>query len=215
MQQDTRPLLIDTMPFIGKIMQPQDALIESTVTAINNKLFVEGPIHKADVINNNLRIYPKRVLTEKVDKYIDLYVKQHRAYGELDHPDSNQVSLQKASHTIEKLYWDGNTLIGVIEIINGTIMGDIVKAILLAGKTIGISSRGLGSVKKIENNIVEVQDDYDIICWDFVSDPSTPGAFLRAQINESKQLNLNNTLKKYYYVNLIANDIMRNNNNLK
>ena len=130
---------------------------------------------------------------------------EKRAFGELDHPDSSNISGQTTSHTVEKLYWKGDDLCGIIEVL-GTPCGNIVKTILQAGKTLGISSRGAGTVKQINETTVEVQEDFDLICWDFVTDPSTHGAFMRP-ISEGKTTQ--SVVSPYYKINEIVMDILK------
>ena len=128
----------------------------------------------------------------------------YNAFGELDHPETPVVSLKNASHIVKKLYWKGNDLMGKVELLN-TPSGNIVKEIIKAGHTIGISSRGTGSVKQTNEGQLEVQPDFELVCWDFVSNPSTHGAFMNpVALQESKQ-----KLNKFDKVNNIINDILR------
>jgi len=176
--------------------------------------FVECILQRAGIPgvrgkNQNGRYYPKHILLREQKKYIETYIKEHRAYGELDHPESSVVNVKNACHTVEELWWDGDDMWGRLELLD-TPSGNIVRNILKAGKTLGISSRGLGSVKPIddEEGAVVVQDDYELICFDIVSNPSTQGAFLRA-MNESFDPRNMQQSKKYYYVNKIINDILK------
>ena len=127
------------------------------------------------------------------------FVNNGNAYGELDHPESPVVSLKNASHIVRDLYWDGNDLMGKVELLN-TPCGNIVKSILQQGLTIGISSRGTGSVKQTNEGTLEVQDDFELVCWDFVSNPSTHGAFMNpVSLNEGKiELPKYHNLRTYY-----------------
>jgi len=174
--------------------------------AINGeqKMFVQGVLQRAGAKNANGRIYPRDILEREAKKYAEVYIKEKRAFGELDHPDSSIVSVKNACHTVEDLWWKGNDLYGKLEILTGTPSGNIVAAIINAGKTLGISSRGLGSVKTLTEDTVEVQEDFELIAWDFVSSPSTHGAFMN-KINENVDLKI----KKYYYINRIVNDIIK------
>lgn len=132
-------------------------------------------LQKANTKNHNGRIYPRSVLFREVKKYSQL-VNERRALGELDHPDSPIVELKHVSHLITNIYEQGEDIRGDIEILN-TPQGQILRSIILQGVKIGISSRGIGSLQREgETNIV--QDDFELIAFDAVSSPSTPGAFL-------------------------------------
>ncbi len=140
----------------------------------------------------------------EADKYVEEFVKVGNAFGELDHPESAIVSLKNASHVVKELYWKGDDLMGRIELLN-TPAGNIVKEIVKAGHTIGISSRGTGSVQQTNEGYLEVQDDFELVCWDFVSNPSTHGAFMNpVSLNEGVA-----NIDKYGKVNSIINDILR------
>lgn len=139
---------------------------------------VQGIMQRANTKNHNGRIYKKSLLEREVKNYIDTFVKQGNAYGELDHPESPVVSLKNASHIVKQLWWEGDDLLGRVELLN-TPNGNIVKALIEAGHTVGTSSRGTGSVQQTNEGYLEVQTDFELVCWDFVSNPSTQGAFLR------------------------------------
>ena len=165
---------------------------------------VEGIMQRAGAKNQNGRVYDKRILQREVDKYIQEFVKNGNAYGELDHPESAIVSLKNASHIIKELWWKGDELLGRVELLN-TPSGNIVKEIIKAGHTIGISSRGTGSVQQTNEGTLEVQPDFELVCWDFVSNPSTHGAFMNPiSLNESTQ-----TVSKFSKLDSIINDILR------
>jgi len=165
---------------------------------------VTGVMQRAGAKNQNGRVYDKQVLLREVNNYMENFVKVGNAYGELDHPESAIVSLKNASHVVKDLWWDGDDLCGRVELLN-TPSGNIVKEIIRGGHTIGISSRGTGSVKPTNEGHLEVQDDFELVCWDFVSNPSTHGAFMnRVSLNEGKI-----ELPKYHNLNLIINDILR------
>lgn len=148
----------------------------------NGKMIVEGLIQKAETKNGNGRVYPYEVLKREADKYLQGPVKERRALGELDHPDSPVINLKNVSHNIIALSWQGKDLYGKIEILP-TPSGNILKQLFNNNITVGISSRGMGSVRQIGETI-EVQDDFELMCWDFVSTPSTPGAYMEV-VNES------------------------------
>ena len=165
---------------------------------------VEGVMQRANAKNQNDRIYKKKILMREVEKYMDEFVKNGNAFGELDHPESPIVSLKNASHVVKDLYWDGDDLMGKVELLN-TPAGNIVKEIIKGGHTIGISSRGTGSVSQTNEGHLQVQDDFELVCWDFVSNPSTHGAFMNpVNLNEGKV-----KLPKYHNLDLIINDILR------
>jgi hypothetical protein len=157
-------------------------LLQESVKRNNGRLIVEGVVQRANAKNGNGRVYPKDTLEREIQKYKATYIKENRALGELDHPESPIINLKNVCHNILDLWWNGDDVMGKIEILP-TPSGNILKALLLAGITVGISSRAMGSVKQI-GETVEVQDDLDIVCWDFVSTPSTQGAFMEV-VNES------------------------------
>ena len=165
---------------------------------------VEGVMQRAVAENQNGRVYSKDILVREAKKYVDEFVDKGNAFGELDHPESPVVSLKNASHIVKELWWDGNDLMGKVELLN-TPAGNIVKEIIRAGHTIGISSRGTGSVQQTNEGQLEVQPDFELVCWDFVSNPSTHGAFMNpVSLNEAK-----GKMPKYYAVDSVINDILR------
>ncbi len=141
----------------------------------NGTITIKCILQKADTTNRNGRVYPHKILKREVDKYNEL-VRERSAMGELDHPDSAVVSLSNVSHIVTEMYWEGNTLYGSIEVAD-TPSGNILKGLLKSGIKLGISSRGVGSVKSINGNDV-VQEDFELLAFDIVSSPSTPGAYL-------------------------------------
>lgn len=175
----------------------------------NSSIFeVEGLMQVAGDLNGNGRVYPKNILEREVQKLKSTTIKDGNAYGELDHPESPIVSMQNASHIIKDLWWEGNNLMGRVEILD-TPFGNIVKNILKAGHTIGISSRGTGSVRDVNDGSgrVIVNDDFELITWDFVSNPSVTRAFMKpiGALNEA-----NSGQNKYVKLNIILNNILRN-----
>ena len=165
---------------------------------------VEGVMQRATAKNQNGRVYSKAILEREMKKYMDEFVKNGNAYGELDHPESPVVSLKNASHIVKDLWWNGEELMGKVELLN-TPAGNIVKEIIKAGHTIGISSRGTGSVQQTNEGNLEVQPDFELVCWDFVSNPSTHGAFMNPiSLNEAKK-----KVSKYMNLDSIINDILR------
>lgn len=196
-----KQILIEYLPFKPT---PQ-SLRESVNTPSNKNLTVKGIVQRAGAKNENGRIYPKEVLNREVEKYMAGPVAQNRALGELDHPESSVISLKNVCHNIKDLWWEGDDLMGEIEILN-TPSGNILRSLILNGITVGISSRGMGSVQQVAEGTVEVQEDFDLVCWDFVSTPSTHGAYMTpVGLNESKQYQ---TTNKYSKINELVTDII-------
>lgn len=139
-------------------------------------LIMTGILQKADQLNRNGRVYPYEILKREADKYMEL-VENNTAGGELDHPDSAVVSLANVSHRVTEMWWQGKDLYGKVLIAEDTPAGKILKGLLKAGFMLGISSRGVGSVKSRNDQDI-VQEDFELIAFDFVSSPSTPGAYL-------------------------------------
>ena len=172
----------------------------------NKPLMVQGVLQRAEAKNQNGRVYPKDILGREIQNYIDGPVADNRAMGELDHPESSIINLQNVSHTVKDCWWDGDDVVGKVEILS-TPAGNILKALFAAGITVGISSRGMGSVEEnLNEGTLEVQDDFELLCFDFVSTHSTHGAFMT--IAENKII----TPKyKYTKVNNIIRDIICDN----
>jgi hypothetical protein len=168
-----KKLLIETHLFEAKLIQ-QD----------NGTYLVNGILQRAGAANQNNRRYPKSILERECKKYEQL-IKERRALGELDHPDSPIINLKNVSHNIREISWDGDDVVGVVEVLS-TPSGNILKELLKNNIRLGISSRGLGSVKELNDGTVMVQEDFELVGWDFVSNPSTHGAFM-APLQESKQ----------------------------
>ncbi len=150
-------------------------------------LIMKGILQKSDTLNQNGRVYPRVILEREVRNY-QKFIKENRALGELDHPDSSVVELKNASHIIREAHMEGNVCYGTVEILN-TPSGKILQSLVESGVTLGISSRGVGSTQP-QGELQIVQDDFQLICWDFVSEPSTPGAFMMKEGKEisSRQL---------------------------
>ena len=198
-----RQLLVDYLPFEVSIQQINESLKEN-----NGKLIVSGVLQRSDAKNQNGRIYPHKILMREAEKYAKTFIRERRALGELDHPDSSVVNLQNASHNITEMHWKGRNLLGTVEIL-GTPAGNILKELFKSGIKLGISSRGLGSVETIsEDGGEEVQDDFELIAFDFVSNPSTHGAFM-SPMNEGVQKGKNRVCGKWCRTESIINDIMR------
>ena len=177
-----KQLIVDYIPFE---VTPQQ--INESMSTNDGKLIVKGVLQRAESKNQNGRVYPKDLLMREAKKYTENFIQQKRALGELDHPDSSVVNLQNASHNVMEMHFNGNDLVGTVEVL-GTPSGNILKELFKSGIKLGISSRGLGSVESIdENGAQEVQPDFELIAFDFVSNPSTHGAFLHP-MNESVDL---------------------------
>tara|TARA_R110001599_G_scaffold169303_1_gene359221 strand:+ start:2525 stop:3142 length:618 start_codon:yes stop_codon:yes gene_type:complete len=178
----------------------------------NNKpLIVTGVLQRAEAKNQNGRVYPTEILKREVEEYMKGPVAENRAMGELDHPESSVINLQNVSHTVKKCWWDGDDVIGDVEIL-ATPAGNILKALFAAGITVGISSRGMGSVSEnIAEQTVTVQDDFELLCWDFVSTPSTHGAFMEVKNRGLQESKVKQQIYKYTNVNNIIRDILCDN----
>ena len=173
-----KQLIVDYIPFE---ITPQQ--INESMSTNDGKLIVKGVLQRAEAKNQNGRVYPKDLLMREAKKYTENFIQQKRALGELDHPDSSVVNLQNASHNVMEMHFNGNDLVGTVEVL-GTPSGNILKELFKSGIKLGISSRGLGSVENIGEGAQEVQPDFELIAFDFVSNPSTHGAFL-SPMNES------------------------------
>ena len=160
-----KSLLIETNLFEGRIQESENGVV-----------LVKGVLQRAGAENQNGRVYPMNILQRESKKYETL-IKERRALGELDHPDSSVINLKNVSHNIKEIHWEGNDLVGTVEILP-TPSGNILKELLRAGILLGISSRGMGSTRPMEGNKVVVGEDFELIGWDFVSNPSTHGAFM-------------------------------------
>ena len=167
-----KQLLVDTILFSAS-----PRMIAESERKNDGKVIVSGVLQRAEAKNQNGRVYPKKILMREVKKYAETNIKENRALGELDHPDSSVINLKNVSHNVLGVDWKGNDVVGTVEILP-TPSGNILKQLLGAGIRLGISSRGLGSVEEISENTVEVQEDFELIGWDFVSNPSTQGAFM-------------------------------------
>ncbi len=174
-----KKLLVDYIPF----EVAPEALNEAMSS--NGKLIVKGVLQRAEAKNQNGRVYPSELLQREAKKYTSNFIKEKRALGELDHPDSSVVNLNNVSHNVLSMDWNGNDLMGTIEVLT-TPSGNILRELFKSGIRLGISSRGLGSVEpmKEDKDAQEVQSDFELIAFDFVSNPSTHGAFMNP-VNES------------------------------
>jgi len=168
----------------------------------DGKIILSGILQKADTLNQNGRVYPRDILEREVINYQKI-IQENRSTGELDHPESSVVSLQNVSHIIRDAYFDSDDVIGTVEVL-GTPAGKILQELLNAGVRIGISSRGVGTTKRDSDRDV-VQNDYQIICWDIVRDPSTPGAFISESVDPAQ---VRRFFTKTDRIDRIANEIL-------
>ena len=177
-----KQLIVDYLPFEIKQEQITESMKEN-----DGKLVVRGVLQRAEAKNQNGRVYPKEVLVREAKKYHKEFIKQSRAMGELDHPESSVVNLTNVSHNIKEMHWEGDNLLGEVEVL-GTPSGNILKELFKSGIKLGISSRGMGSVETVSEGgeqSQEVQPDFELIAFDFVSNPSTHGAFMSpGNVNE-------------------------------
>ena len=157
--------------------------LTENVNKESGNLLVEGILATAEVKNGNGRYYSRSLWDREMDKYNEL-IEQRRSMGELDHPESTVINLKNVSHLISEYWWDGDNVMGKIEILP-TPSGNILKELIKSGVTVGVSSRGMGSLEENRMGVLEVQDDFELLCWDFVSTPSNPGSYM-ATLNEGK-----------------------------
>ena len=197
-----KQLLIDYNVFEVTPQQINESLANN-----GGRLIVQGVLQRAEAKNHNGRVYPMETLMREAKKYNESYITERRALGELDHPDSSVVNLNNVSHNILEMAWRGKDLVGTVEVLP-TPSGNILKALFQSGIKLGISSRGLGSVKEVmreAGSAMEVQPDFELIAFDFVSNPSTHGAFL-SPVNESVDKSINT---KYDNINRLISEIIR------
>ena len=201
-----KQLIVDYLPFEVRPEQINESMKENS-----GKLIVKGVLQRAEAKNQNGRIYPREILEREADKYTTEFIKQRRAMGELDHPESSVVNLQNVSHNVKEMHFEGDNLVGTVEILT-TPSGNILRELFKNGIKLGISSRGLGSVEVVrESNgdtVSKVGDDFELIAFDFVSNPSTHGAFLHP-MNESVDNQQGRTCGDYCRAEDIINHIIR------
>ena len=189
-----KQVLIETQAFNVKPVSLTESIAPS-----GNPL-VEGILATAEVKNGNGRYYSKELWEREIDKYKEV-VKENRATGELDHPESSIINLKNVSHIIRDMWWDGDNVIGKIEVLP-TSAGNILKALIENNVQVGVSSRGMGSLQE-RDGVLEVQDDFELLCWDFVSTPSNPGSYMH-MIKEGQEVQVN----QYEKVNKIISEIL-------
>jgi hypothetical protein len=200
-----KTLLVDHTPFhIAKL-----SLTEGK-TMPDGRMRIRGKLQEAEVKNGNGRVYPKDVLLKQIEKYVGGPIADKTAMGELDHPESSIVNLNNVSHNITKVWWEGNNVMGELMLLN-TPSGKIAQELISAGIPLGISSRGMGSVRQI-GETVEVQDDFELVAWDLVSVPSTPAAYMypmnEGLLKEGKEYQ---NIYKYNKVNSLITEIICSN----
>jgi len=169
------------------------------------KIILKGVIQRANTLNQNGRVYPKSILEREIMNYQKL-IKENRAMGECDHPDSSVVELRNVSHIVREAYLEGDTVYGSIEILN-TPSGKIIQSLIESGVTLGISSRGVGSTQSQGESQV-VQEDFQLICFDMVSEPSTPGAFMLSEAKNITKKDLTKTFNKSDRIDRLFNEIL-------
>ena len=189
-----KQVLIETQAFNAKPISLTEAVAPS-----GNPL-VEGILVTAEVKNGNGRYYSKHLWEREINKY-KVLVDENRATGELDHPESSIINLKNVSHIIREMWWDGDNVIGKIEVLPTT-AGNILKALIESNVQVGVSSRGMGSLED-RNGVLEVQDDFELLCWDFVSTPSNPGSYMH-MIKEGQEVQID----KYSKVNILLSEIL-------
>ena len=205
-----KKLIVDYLPFEIKQEQINESMKEN-----NGKLVVRGVLQRAEAKNQNGRVYPREVLVREAKKYHKEFIKQSRAMGELDHPESSVVNLQNVSHNVKEMHWEGDNLLGEVEVLS-TPSGNILKELFKSGIKLGISSRGMGSVETVSEangeQSQEVQPDFELIAFDFVSNPSTHGAFMypmQESVNNDIEIPAGRACGDYCKVESVINDIMR------
>ena len=204
-----KQLIVDYLPFEIKPEQITESMKEN-----DGKLVVRGVLQRAESKNQNGRVYPREVLVREAKKYHKEFIKQSRAMGELDHPESSVVNLANVSHNITEMHWEGDNLLGEVEVL-GTPAGNILKELFRSGIKLGISSRGMGSVETVSEGgeqSQEVQPDFELIAFDFVSNPSTHGAFMypmHESVNNDIEIPAGRACGDYCKVESDINDIMR------
>jgi len=182
----------------------QDLLTEDEKKFVSDGgMILSGIMQKADTQNGNGRAYPMEVLTREVKNYSKL-VKERRALGELDHPEDSVINLTKASHIVIKIWMEGKDVLGKIKVLN-TPSGKVLQELVKANVNVGISSRGMGSVTDVGGETI-VDDDFQLICFDMVSEPSTPGAFMMREAKDYQ----NRVFTKADRINRLLNEILEN-----
>ncbi len=194
--------LIEYLPF-----QPLPQQLHEARVSPNKAFLVSGKVQAADKPNANKRIYDYDTLHKQVALYMEGPITEKRALGELDHPETSVINLKNVCHNITRLWWEGKDLYGEFEILD-TPSGNILKQLFLAGINVGVSSRAMGSVTPIGEGLVQVEDDLELICWDFVSTPSTYGAYVKPVGGLNESYNPIQSSTKVDSVNRLISDII-------
>ena len=193
-------LLTEWMP-----LTYDSSMINESRNSHNGKVFLKGVLQRCDTLNQNGRIYPRSVLEREMVNY-QKFIRENRALGECDHPDTSVIELKNVSHIVREAHLEGDDVVGTIELLD-TPAGKILQSLVESGVTLGISSRGVGSTINESGNQI-VQDDFQLICFDMVSEPSTPGAFM---LNEGKRVSrrdLDKHFNKTDKIDRIFNEIL-------
>ena len=182
----------------------QDLLTEDEKKYVaNGGMILSGIMQKSDTENGNGRVYPHQVLEREVENYKKL-VRERRALGELDHPDDSVINLKNASHLVTEIWWQNKDVMGKVKILD-TPAGKVLQELVKSGVSLGISSRGMGSVSEGSRGTI-VEDDFQLICFDFVSEPSTPGAYM---MKEAKDLQEPNIFTKADKINRLLTEALK------
>ena len=180
----------------------QDLLTEDEKRYVaDGGMILSGIMQKADAVNGNGRIYPHKVLMKEVENYSKL-VSDRRALGELDHPEDSVINLKNASHLVTEIWWNEKDVMGKVKVLD-TPSGKVLQELVKSGVSLGISSRGMGSVREDQNSTI-VEDDFQLICFDFVSEPSTPGAFMMKEARDYQ----NKVFTKADRINRLLNEVL-------
>jgi hypothetical protein len=183
----------------------QDLLTEEEKRFVaSGGMMLSGKLQEADIQNGNGRIYPHNILMREMKNYGKL-VSEFRALGELDHPEDSVINLKNASHMVTEVWWDEKSVMGKVKVLD-TPSGNILRSLVESGVKLGISSRGMGSVSESQGQTI-VEDDFQLICFDFVSEPSTPNAFM---MREAKDLSTPNVFTKADRINRLLNEVLEN-----
>jgi len=180
-------------------------MIKELIEENDGKVVMRGVLQKANTLNQNGRVYPLPILQREIMNY-QKFIREGRSLGELDHPDSSVVELKNVSHIVRDATMDGDAVVGTVEILN-TPSGKILQSLIESGVTLGISSRGVGTTKR-QGDTQVVQDDFQLICWDFVSEPSTPGAFMMSEGRELSDEEIKNIFTKTDRIDRILNEML-------
>ena len=181
----------------------QDLLTEDEKRYVaDGGMILSGIMQMTETQNGNGRVYPHKVMVREVKNYQKL-IKESRALGELDHPDDSVINLKNVSHSVTDMWMEGQNVMGKIKVLD-TPSGKILQELVNGGVTVGVSSRGMGSVSE-EQGKTMVEDDFQLICFDMVSEPSTPGAFM---MREAKEIGLTPRFSKADRINRLLNEVL-------